>query len=94
MLWRKGSKPSFAHPNNKVWVPVNVLPIVSVSLPPPTLPVSEENGSPSEMCNEIIGGSHTFLLTEFLATEITKEGWYSFLLLCFKVSFLFFSLKV
>jgi hypothetical protein len=48
MLWRKDSKPSFARPNNKVWVPVNVLPIVSVSLPPPTLPVSEENGSPSE----------------------------------------------
>jgi hypothetical protein len=48
MLWRKGSKPSFARPNNKVWVPVNVLPIVSVTLPPPTLPVSEENGSPSE----------------------------------------------
>ncbi len=30
MLWRKGSKPSLAHPNNKVWVPVNVLPNVSV----------------------------------------------------------------
>ncbi len=48
MLWRKGSKPSFAHPNNKVWVPVNVLPNVAVSLPPPTLPVSEETGSPSD----------------------------------------------
>jgi hypothetical protein len=48
MLWRKGSKPSFARPNNKVWVPVNVLPNVAVSLPPPTLPVSEENGSPSD----------------------------------------------
>jgi hypothetical protein len=48
MLWRKGSKPSFAHPKNKVWIPVNVLPIVSVSSPPPTLPVSEENGSPSD----------------------------------------------
>jgi hypothetical protein len=47
MLWRKGSKPSFARPNNKVWVPVNVLPDVSLSLPP-TLPVSEENGSPSD----------------------------------------------
>jgi hypothetical protein len=47
MLWRKGSKPSFAHPNNKVWVPVNVLPNVSVSFPPPTLPTFEENGSPS-----------------------------------------------
>jgi hypothetical protein len=39
------------------------------------------------MCNQIIVGSLTFLLTEFLATEITKEGWYSFLLLCLKVSF-------
>jgi hypothetical protein len=48
MLWRKGSKPSFARPKKKVWVPVNVLPIVFVSLPPPTLPVSEENGSPSD----------------------------------------------
>jgi hypothetical protein len=48
MLWRKGSKPSFAHPNNKVWVPVNVLPNVAVSLPPPTLPVSEDNGSLSD----------------------------------------------
>jgi hypothetical protein len=47
MLWRKGSKPSFARPNNKVWVLVNVLPNVTVSLPPPTLPVSEEIGSPS-----------------------------------------------
>jgi hypothetical protein len=47
MLWRKGSKPSFARPNNKVWVPVNVLPNVAVNLPP-TLPVSEEIGSPSD----------------------------------------------
>ncbi len=47
ILWRKGSKPSFARSNNKVWVPVNVLPDVSLSLPP-TLPVSEENGSPSD----------------------------------------------
>ncbi len=45
MLWRKGSKPSFARPNNNVWVPVNVLPNVVVSLPP-TLPVSKEIGSP------------------------------------------------
>ncbi len=35
-------------------------------------------------------GSLTFLLTEFLATEITKEGQHSFLLLCLKVSFLLF----
>jgi hypothetical protein len=48
MLWRKGSKPSFARPNNKVWVPVNVFPNVAVSLPPPSLPVSEEIGSPSD----------------------------------------------
>jgi hypothetical protein len=47
MLWKKGSKPSFAHPNNKVWVLVNVFPNVVVSLPPPSLPVSEETGSPS-----------------------------------------------
>ncbi len=47
ILWRKGSKPSFARPNNKVWVPVNVLHNVAVSLPPP-LPVSEETGSPSD----------------------------------------------
>jgi hypothetical protein len=48
MLWRKGSKPSFAHPNIKVWVPVNILPNIAVSLPPPTLPVYEEIGSPSD----------------------------------------------
>ncbi len=30
-------------------------------------------------------GSLTFLLTNFLATEITIEGWFSFLLLCLKV---------
>jgi hypothetical protein len=48
MLWRKGSKASFAHLNNKVWVLVNVLPNVARSLSPPTLPVSEETGSPSD----------------------------------------------
>jgi hypothetical protein len=48
MLWRKGSKPSFARPNKKVWVPVNVFPNVAVSLPPPSLPISEETGSPSD----------------------------------------------
>jgi hypothetical protein len=48
MLWRKGSKSSFAHPINKVWVPANVLRNVFVSLPPPTLLVSEEIGSPSD----------------------------------------------
>jgi hypothetical protein len=48
MLWRKGSKPSFARPNNKVWVPINVLPNVAISLPPPTLPISKEISSPSD----------------------------------------------
>jgi hypothetical protein len=46
MLWRKGSKPSFARPNNEVGFPVNVLPNVSASFPP-TFPIFEENGSPS-----------------------------------------------
>ena len=45
MLWRKGSKPSFARLNNKVWVPFKVLLVVAVSFPPP-LPISEETGSP------------------------------------------------
>jgi hypothetical protein len=76
-------------PNNKVWVPVNVLPIVAVSLPPP-LPFSEETGSPSNDVQPNHRGSLTFLLTKFLATEITKEDWFSFLLLCLKVSFLLF----
>ncbi len=44
MLWRKGSKPSFARLNNKVWVPFKVLPVVAISFPPP-LPVSEETSS-------------------------------------------------
>jgi hypothetical protein len=48
MLSRKGSKSSFARPNNKVWVPVNVFPNVAISLPPPSLPISEETGSPSD----------------------------------------------
>jgi hypothetical protein len=48
MLWRKGNKPSFAHPNNKVWVPINVFPNVAVSLPPPSLLVYEETSSPSD----------------------------------------------
>jgi hypothetical protein len=48
MLWRKGSKPSLARPNNKVWVPINIFPNVAVSLPPPSLLVSEETGSPSD----------------------------------------------
>jgi hypothetical protein len=56
MLWRKGGKPSFAHPNNKVWVPVNVLPNVAVSLPPPSFPVSEEIGSPSDDVQPNHGG--------------------------------------
>jgi hypothetical protein len=47
MLWRKGSKLSFARHNNKVWVPVNVLLNVVVSLPP-TFPVSEEIGATSD----------------------------------------------
>jgi hypothetical protein len=56
MLWRKGSELSFAHPNNKVWVPVNVLPNVSVSFPPPTFPIFEENGSPSVVVQPNPGG--------------------------------------
>jgi hypothetical protein len=55
MLWR--SKPSFARPNNQVWVPVNVLPNVVVSLPP-TLPVSEETGSPSDDVQQNHSGVH------------------------------------
>ncbi len=57
MLWRKGHNPSFVCPNNKVWVPVNVHPCISGSLPPPILPISEENGSssndvqPNSSCN-------------------------------------------
>ncbi len=47
MLWRKGSKPSFAHLNNKVWVPFKVIPVVAISFPPP-LPVSEETDSPPD----------------------------------------------
>jgi hypothetical protein len=48
MLWRKGSKPSFARPFNNVWVPVNVFLNVAENLPPPSSPVSEETGSPSD----------------------------------------------
>ncbi len=47
MLWRKGSKPSFARLNNKVWVPFKVLPVVAISFPPPLL-VSEEIDSPPD----------------------------------------------
>jgi len=48
MLWRKGSKLSFARPFNNIWVHVNVLPNVVVSLPPPSSLVSKETGSPSD----------------------------------------------
>ncbi len=47
MLWRKGSRPSFARLNNKVWVLFKVLLVVAISFPPP-LPVSEETGSPPD----------------------------------------------
>jgi len=47
MLWRRGSKPSFARLNNKVSVPFKVFPVVAISFPPP-LPVSEETGSPPD----------------------------------------------
>jgi hypothetical protein len=47
MLWRKGSKSSFARLNNKVWVPFKALPVVVVSFLPP-LPISEETGSPPD----------------------------------------------
>jgi len=86
MLWRKGSKPSVAHPSNKVCVPVNLLPDVVVSLPPPTLPVFEEIGAPLMMCNRIKMGSLTFLLPEFLAPEIAKEGQFSLLFLCLQAN--------
>jgi hypothetical protein len=83
MLWRKGSKRSFAHPNNKVWVPINVLPNVSCQFLKRMVHLLL-------LCNQILVGSHTFLLTEVLATGITKYDWSSFLLLCLKVSFLLF----
>ncbi len=62
MLWRKGSKPSFARLNNKVWVPFKVLPVVAISFPPP-LPVSEETGSPPDDVQLNHKGSLTFILT-------------------------------
>jgi hypothetical protein len=49
-----------------------LLPNVAVSLPPPSLPVSEETGSSSDDVQPNHSGSLTFL--QFLATEITKEG--------------------
>ncbi len=60
-----------------------MLPNVVVSFPPPTLLVFEETGSPSnDVQPNHSGVPHP--------REITKEGWYSFLLLCLKVSFLLF----
>jgi hypothetical protein len=90
MLWRKGNKPSFARPNNKVWVHVHVFPNVVVSLPPPTLPVSKKTSSPSNDVQPNHSGVLRLSFTIFLATEITKKGWFSFLFLCLKVSFLLF----
>jgi len=77
ILWRKGSKPSFARPNNKVWVPVNVLPNVAVSLPPP-LPVSEETGSPSDDVQPNHSGVPHLSPHRIFGYRDTKEGWYSF----------------
>jgi hypothetical protein len=65
MLWRKGIKPPFAHPNNKVWVLVNVLPNVATSLPPPSLPISEETSSPSDDVQPNHSGSFTFMFLLF-----------------------------
>jgi hypothetical protein len=86
MLWRKGHNPSFVCQNNKVWVPVNVHPCISGSLPPPILPIFEENGSssndvqPNSTCNPQLCHHRIFCYREY------KIKLVFFLLLCFKVS--------
>jgi hypothetical protein len=90
MLWRKGSKPSFARLNNKVWVPFKVLPVVAISFPPP-LPISKETGSPlDDVQLNHKGVPHLYLHNKPWATEIPKEGGYSFPFLRLLVSFLLF----
>lgn len=48
--WSNGHKPNFVGPNNKVWVAVCLRPCLSVSLPPPHLPIWRESGS---SCNDV-----------------------------------------
>jgi hypothetical protein len=79
MLWRKGSKPSLVRPNNKVWVHVNVLPIVAVSLPPPPLPFSEETGSPSnDVQPNHRGGPSPFSSQNFWLQRLQKKSGFPF----------------
>jgi hypothetical protein len=90
MLWRKGNKPSFVRPNFKVWVPVNVLPTVAVSFPPPPLTVSEEIGSPSDDVHPNHRGVPHLSPHRIFGYRDYKRRLVSFLLLCLKVSFLLF----
>ncbi len=90
MLWRKGSKPSFARPFNNVWVPVNVLPNVAVNLPPPSSLVSEETGSPSDDVKPNHSGIPHLSPHKFFGYRDYNRSWFSFLPLCLKVSFLLF----
>jgi len=95
MLWRKGSKPSFAHLNNKVCrVPFKVLLVVVISFPPP-LPVSEETSSPPDDVQlNHKGVPHLYPHNKPWATEIpkdTRQVFLSFLMSLGKFSIIFFS---
>jgi hypothetical protein len=71
ILWRKGRKPSFVRSDKKVWVPVNVHPCLSVSLPLPILPILEENGSssndvqPDPSCNPHLSSHRVFSYRDY-----------------------------
>jgi hypothetical protein len=82
MLWRKGSKPSFAHLNNKVWVPFKVLPVVTISFPPP-LPVSDEIDSPPDDVQLNHKGVPHLYPRKILGYRNSERRWYSFPFLCF-----------
>ncbi len=91
MLWRKGSKPSFARLNNKVWVPFKVLPVVAISFPPP-LPVSEETGSPPNDVQQNHKGVPHLYPHKIFGYRNSKRRmvFLSFPFLCLLVSFLLF----
>jgi hypothetical protein len=82
MLWRKGSKPSLLILITKLgFLSMFFLMFLQVFL----FLLSQFLKRMVHLlllCDQILLGSHTFLLTEFLATEITKEERSSFLLLC------------
>ncbi len=92
MLWRKGSKPSFARLNNKVWVPFKVLPVVAISFPPPLLVSKETRSLPDDVQLNHKGVPHLYLHKIFgYRTSKRRLVFLSFLMSLGKFSIIFLS---